>query len=58
MRGDDVKPLPKDPVRAMIVKNFPPAPAGMKKQYVPGSQTVKYVPKTPKELLRPLRPKP
>ena len=36
----------------MIVKNTPPAPPGMKKRYDPDTHTVKYVPKTPRELLR------
>ena len=43
---------PKDPVRAQIVKNAPPAPPGMKKHYDPERRAVQYVPKTPRELLR------
>ena len=44
--------IPKDPVRHSVVKNTPPAPPGMKKRYDPSTRTVKYVPKTPREMLR------
>ncbi len=45
-------PIPRDPLRAQIMKSFPSAPQGMKKQYDPSNHTVRYVPKTPAELLR------
>jgi hypothetical protein len=47
----------KDPVRQAIVKAYPPAPAGMKKRYSPAERTVKYVPKTAKDLMREQLPK-
>jgi hypothetical protein len=47
-----MKRLPKDPVRHLIVKSAPPAPPGMKKHYNPDTRTVKYVLKTPREMLR------
>ena len=47
-----MKRIPKDPVRAQIVKYAPPAPQGMKKHYNPQTRTVEYVMKTPSEQLR------
>ena len=44
--------MPKDPVRALIVKSAPAAPRGMKKHYNPQTRTVDYVLKTPREQLR------
>jgi hypothetical protein len=42
----------KDPVRQAIVKAYPPAPKGMKKAYTETTRTVKYIPKTPNEIMR------
>ncbi len=47
-----MKRIPKDPVRAQIVKNALPAPQGMKKHYNPQTRRVDYVIKTPREQLR------
>ena len=47
-----MKRIPKDPVRALVVKSALPAPPGMKKHYNPDTRTVDYVPKTPREQLR------
>jgi hypothetical protein len=52
-----MKRLPKDPVRALIVKNAPPAPGGMKKSYDPNTRTVNYVTKTAREQMRERLPK-
>lgn len=49
--------MPKDPVRALIVKNALPAPGGMKKRYDPNTRTVSYVMKTPREQMRERLPK-
>jgi hypothetical protein len=47
-----IKRIPKDQLREQIVEHAPAAPPGMKKHYEPETRSVRYVPKTARELLR------